>query len=96
MAENEDVMVVTLEFDDGVSEDCEVIGIFDVEEIPDKEYVALMPVEGTDEEDDDVVYLYEYKESGEDEFEMLDIEDDEEFEKVSAAFDRIVEESIED
>ncbi len=72
---------ITLEFDNGTTEECEVLGIFEVEG---KEYVALAA-------NDDDVYLYAYHELSEDEFEFLDIEDDAEFEKVTAEFERIME-----
>ena len=54
------------------------MGVFDCEG---KEYIALIPGDGSDD-----VYLYGYKEVGEDEFELVDIEDDKEFEKVASAF----------
>ena len=62
------------------------MGIFDVE---DKEYIALLPDDGTDD-----VYLYGYKEINDEEFELVDIEDDDEFEKVSAAFSELEIEEI--
>ena len=74
--------VITLEFDDGVELECEILGVFDFEG---KEYIALIPDDGTDD-----VYLYGYKEVGEEEFELVDIEDDAEFEKVVAEFDKIM------
>lgn len=77
---------ITLEFDNGTTEECEVLGIFEVEG---KEYVALAA-------NDDNVYLYAYHELSEDEFEFLDIEDDAEFEKVTAEFERIMEENEEE
>ena len=49
-------------------------------------YIALIPNDDTDD-----VYIYGYKEVGEDEFELVDIEDDGEFEKVVAEFDKIME-----
>lgn len=73
---------ITLEFDDGEDVECEIMGVFDVEG---KEYIALIPEDGSDD-----VYLYGYKEVGEDEFELEDIEDDILFEKVVAEFDKIV------
>ena len=82
--DNEDMDIITLEFDDGESVECEPLGIFEVDG---KEYAALVPLD----EDLEDVYLYEYKESGE-EFELIDIEDDEEFEKVVAEFENILEE----
>ncbi|QIB68366.1 DUF1292 domain-containing protein [Aminipila butyrica] len=72
---------LTLEFDDGVEVECEIMGVFDFEG---KEYIALVP----DDETDDV-YIYGYKEVGEEEFELVDIDDDAEFEKVVAEFDKL-------
>lgn len=80
---------ITLEFDDGASLLCEALFVFEVDG---KEYVALAPADDPDSED---VYLYEYFETGEDEFELGDIEDDAVFEKVGAEFDRIIEEEFE-
>ncbi|MBR6700277.1 MAG: DUF1292 domain-containing protein [Firmicutes bacterium] len=77
---------LTLEFDDGVEIECEIMGVFDVNG---KEYIALLPDDGTDD-----VYLYGYKEIGEEEFEIIDIVDDAEFEAVAAEFDRITIEEI--
>lgn len=77
---------LTLEFDDGTEVECEIMGVFDFEG---KEYIALIPDDGSDD-----VFIYGYKEVGEDEFELVDIEDDEEFEKVVAEFDSIVTEDI--
>ena len=80
--EVEETEVITLEFDDGVEVECEIMGVFDYEG---KEYIALIPDDGSDD-----VYIYGYKEVGDDEFELFDIEDDAEFEKVVAEFDKIV------
>ena len=88
--EDNDTIVITLEFEDGDSIDCEVLGLFEYDEYPGKVYIALAP---QDEESDDV-YIYEYHELSEDEFELLDIESDLEFDQVAAEFDRLVEESI--
>ena len=89
--EDNEIVVITLEFEDGESVECEAIGLFEYEEFPEKTDIALAP---TDEEDDDV-YIYEYHEISDDEFELLDIEDDNEFDKVAAEFERLVEESVE-
>lgn len=72
---------ITLEFDDGEEIECEIMGVFEVEG---KEYIALIP----DDETDDV-YIYGYVEISEEEFELLDIDDDEEFAKVVAEFDKL-------
>ncbi len=82
--EIEEAEFITLEFDDGVEVECEIMGVFDFEG---KEYIALIPNDDTDD-----VYIYGYKEIGEDEFELVDIEDDAEFEKVVAEFDKIMSE----
>ena len=82
--EIEEADFITLEFDDGVEVECEIMGVFDYDG---KEYIALIPNDNTDD-----VYIYGYKEIGDDEFELVDIEDDDEFEKVVAEFDKIMEE----
>ena len=74
--------VITLEFDDGVELECEIMGVFDYNE---KEYIALIPLDDSDD-----VYIYGYKEVGEDEFELVDIEDDAEFEGAVAEFEAIM------
>ena len=81
--EIEEADFITLEFDDGVEVECEIMGVF---EDDGKEYIALIPDDDTDD-----VYIYGYKEVGEDEFELVDIDDDAEFEKVVAEFDKIME-----
>ncbi len=82
---NEEVLddedFITLEFENGEEVECEIMGVFDVE---DKEYIALLPDDGTDD-----VYLYGYKEVSDEEFELVDIVDDAEFDKVAAAFEEL-------
>ena len=80
--EIEEADVITLEFDDGAEIECEIMGVFDYNG---KEYIALIPDDVSDD-----VYIYGYKEVGEDEFELVDIEDDAEFEAVVAEFDKIM------
>ena len=80
--EIEEADFITLEFDDGAEIECEIMGVFDYEG---KEYIALIPNDGSDD-----VYIYGYKEVGEEEFELVDIDSDEEFEKVVAEFDKIM------
>lgn len=77
---------ITLEFEDAENAECEILGVFDVEEI---EYIALLPVD-QEESDDAEVFLYRYKEVGEEEFELEDIESEEEFDKVAKVFDEIM------
>ncbi len=76
-------MYMTLSFDDGNEEECLIIGVFEVDG---KEYIALDP-----ENEDDDIYLYGYKEVSEEEFELIDIEDDAEFEAVSREFEALME-----
>ena len=80
--EEDEPEYITLEFDDGKVMECEIMGIFDVNN---KEYIALLPDDGTDD-----VFLYGYKELSEEEFDLVDIEDDEEFKAVAEEFDRLV------
>ena len=76
--------ILTLEFDDGESFECGIMGIFDLD---DKQYIAL---ETFDESND--VYLYEYVPTDED-FELVDIPE-EDFDRVAAEFDRLMDEPL--
>ena len=76
--------ILTLEFDDGEETECGILGVFDA---LDKEYIALNPL-GTED-----VFIYGYKEYDED-YELIDIEDDEEFNKVVAEFEKLAVEEI--
>ena len=69
--------LVTLEFKDGKSLDCEILGIFQCGE---REYVALIPTAGSDE-----VYIYGYmeKDGG---FVLGEIEDESLFDDVIQSF----------
>ncbi|MBQ1908121.1 MAG: DUF1292 domain-containing protein [Firmicutes bacterium] len=86
-AEDDEEMYITLQFDDDTEVEAEIMGTFDVDG---KEYIALLPDDGSDD-----VFLYGYKEVGDDEFELVDIEDDEEFKKVAEEFDRLTDEDEE-
>lgn len=79
--EDEDTDVITLEFDDGESIECEIMGVFEFEG---KEYIALIPIDGSDD-----VYIYGYKEIDEEEFELVDIVDDDEFNRVVEEFEKM-------
>ena len=76
---NDDAEYITLQFDDSDDIECEILGIFDFEG---KEYIALLPQDGSDD-----IYIYEYKEINDEEFDLIDIEDDALFEKVAAEFE---------
>ncbi len=76
--------ILTLEFDDGAAFECGIMGVFDLNG---KEYIAL---DALDDSND--VYLYEYVPTDED-FELLDIPE-EDFDQVSAEFDRLMDEPV--
>ena len=76
---DDDAEYITLQFDDSEDIECEILGIFDFEE---KEYIALLPQDGSDD-----VYIYEYQEIDDEEFDLIDIEDDALFERVAAEFE---------
>ena len=76
--------ILTLEFDDGESFECGIMGVFDLD---DKQYIAL---EAFDDSND--VYLYIY-EPTDDDFELLDIPE-EDFDRVAAEFDRLMGEPV--
>lgn len=78
---------ITLSLDDGTELDCIVLDIFTVDN---KEYIALQPEEG--EEEDDNVFLYRYIQDEDGEPQLLNIEDDEEFEAVADAFEELLDE----
>ena len=80
----EEAEFITLEFEDGTEVEAEIMGIFDVDG---KEYIALIP-----DDDSDDVYLYGYNEISEEEFELIDIEDDDEFDKVVKVFEELTDE----
>lgn len=83
IAEDDEPLYYTLEYDDGTIIEAEVLGEFDVDN---KTYIALIP----DDESDDV-YIYGYDENAEEM--LIDIEDDAEFERAVKEFDRIMAEA---
>ena len=83
--EMEHIHTVELELEDGTTEECEVLDIIEVEG---KSYVALLPL------DKDEYYVYGVREEG-DEIEILNIDDEVEYEKVITAFEQYFEEEDE-
>ena len=75
--------IMTLEFDDGVEFEVGIMGVFKVDNV---EYIALDSLN----DDDSDIYLYRY-EASDDDFELIDIPE-EEFERVAQAFERLMEE----
>ena len=87
MEEPAEEMTVTLTLDDGSELECVVLTIF---EAGGRDYIALLPLEGEDAEEGEV-YLYRYTEIDGNP-ELLNIEDDEEYEIVADAFDELLDE----
>ncbi len=86
--QTEDYDSLVINYEDGTTENCEVLGLFDCE---DNTYIALLP-----ESDEDSVYLYGYVEHEDDTFSLVDIEDDELFARVAAAYEELLEGDDED
>ena len=86
--EEEQEMTVTLTLDDDTEVECVVLTIFNAGE---REYIALLPVEGADSEEGEV-YLYRYSETEDGEHTLDNIEDDDEYEIVADAFDELLDE----
>ena len=78
-------LTVTLTLDDDSELECAVVAIFPVQ---DKDYIALLPLGVEDAQ----VYLYRFKHNKDADFELENIEDDEEFEAVADAYDALVDE----
>lgn len=89
MNENESLTVtLTLENDEEL--ECAVLTIF---ESDGREYIALLPLDENGDSDDGQVYLYRFIDNGEDKEPGLEnILEDEEFERVSEAFNDWMEE----
>ncbi len=90
MADNhfaEEEMTVELELEDGEKVSCAVITILTVAK---KDYIVLLPLDEKGENQDGEVWFYGYKEDESDpnaEPELIYIEDDDEYDAVSDAFD---------
>ena len=84
---DDEEMTVELELDDGSIVNCAVITILTVKE---KDYIVLLPLNENGENEDGEVWLYRYSENPDDpneEPELDYIEDDDEYETVTEAFD---------
>ena len=80
---------VTLTLEDDTEVECIILAIFPA---GDKDYIALLPVDENGEAEDDAeVLIYRFIDHGEDaEPELLNIEDDEEYEIAADAFDEML------
>ena len=72
--------------DDGTELECVVLTIFEAGE---KEYIALLPLDGREAEDGEV-YLYRYVEDINGNPDLENIDSDEEYEIVADAFDELL------
>ena len=83
MNENES-LTVTLTLENNEELECAVLNIFEADE---KEYIALLPLDENGDNTDGQIYLYRFIDNGEDEEPGIEnIEEDEEFDRVSAIF----------
>ena len=83
MNENES-LTVTLTLENNEELECAVLNIFEAEE---KEYIALLPLDENGDNTDGQIYLYRFIDNGEEEEPGLEnIEEDEEFDRVSARY----------
>lgn len=83
MNENES-LTVTLTLENNEELECAVLNIFKADE---KEYIALLPLDESGDNTDGQIYLYRFIDNGEEEEPGLEnIEEDEEFDRVSAIF----------
>lgn len=76
--------IMHLVLDDDTELECRVIGFFEVD---DNDYVALIPVD--EKQAESGVLIYKYIELENDEFDLLSIEDDKEFDTASEAFNEL-------
>jgi len=77
---------ITFKSADGAKAECEVMGVFDFEG---REYIALLSVEDFDDH-----YMFRYVEISDDEFKLIDIKDDDEFNRVTAEFEKLFDEAM--
>lgn len=83
MNENES-LTVTLTLENNEELECAVLNIFKADE---KEYIALLTLDENGDNTDGQIYLYRFIDNGEEEEPGLEnIEEDEEFDRVSAIF----------
>lgn len=83
---DEDEIIIVLTLDDGSDLECKVLTIFEAES---KNYIALLPTHTNEEVE---VLLFRYKDLGDDEISIENIETDEEFDKALYEFDKLIKE----
>ena len=81
---------VTLDLDDGTSVECAIMTILEVDE---QDYIVLVPLDENDEPiEEGEVYIYRYFEDEDGNASLDNIDNDEEFERVSECFDEFLDE----
>ena len=81
---------VSLELDDGTTEECAILTILEVDE---QDYIVLVPLDENDEPiEEGEVYIYRYFEDEEGNPSLENIDNDDEFERVSECFDEFLDE----
>ena len=76
---------VTLDLDDGTTVECAIMTILEVDE---QDYIVLVPLDENDEPiEEGEVYIYRYFEDEEGNASLDNIDNDDEFERVSECFD---------
>ena len=81
---------VTLDLDDGTSVECAIMTILGVDE---QDYIVLVPLDENDEPiEEGEVYIYRYFEDEDGNASLDNIDNDEEFERVSECFDEFLDE----
>ena len=85
----ENIETITLDYEDGTSEELEVVGIFEHEG---NSYIALIPLESEDEDDEDDLFvdIYACTEDEDGALTIYEIEDDELFDAVADTFDALL------
>lgn len=81
---NEETITVTLTLDNDEEMECAVLTIFTLDE---QDYIALLPLNDDDENEEGEVFLYRFSEPTPGEPELDSIEDDDEYERVADKFD---------
>ena len=79
-------IVVTIELEDGTTRDFEIVTIFPVDG---RDYIALIPIDENEQIiEEEGVYLYPYRET-DGEYYVDNFESDEEYERVSRAYEAL-------
>lgn len=81
---DEPLATVTLTLDNNEVVECAILTIFDVEE---QSYIALLPIDEDGEQKDDDVFIYRFIDNEGGEPSLANIEDDDEYEAATDAFD---------